>query len=192
MESQDVLVWGYVPGTAVLASIPLTQIITKLPSYFLTSDLDPSKEGPLSKLAWDYRRKKGGYQRYCQEMSTRFLRMPDERRLRDTTAGLGDRLASVGTFSGAAINGLVGGQGRTLEDFRQLASCLAAALESRYRALLDTGLPPRLANLACELEAALARDRPEQRGWERQRPADVLSAFVMVADEVIEEPHAPT
>ena len=31
LEAQDVLIWGYVPGTAVLASIPLTQILSKLP-----------------------------------------------------------------------------------------------------------------------------------------------------------------
>lgn len=87
MESQDVLIWGYIPGTAVLASIPLAQILNKLPSYFLTTELDPSKDGPMSRLAWDYRRKKRYFLQYCQEISTRFLRMPDERRLRDATAG---------------------------------------------------------------------------------------------------------
>ncbi|KAH9931502.1 uncharacterized protein B0H18DRAFT_1116300 [Fomitopsis serialis] len=90
LEAQDVLVWGYVPGTAVLASVPLTQMFTKLPSYFLLPDAPTptnGKDTSLSRLAWDYTRKKPSYRQFCQEMSDRFLRMPVDRRMRDTTAG---------------------------------------------------------------------------------------------------------
>lgn len=90
LEAQDVLIWGYIPGTAVLASVPLSQLSTKLPSYFLLPDAPTSPDGkdtPLARLAWDYTRKKPSYRQFCQDMSDRFLRMPVDRRLRDTTAG---------------------------------------------------------------------------------------------------------
>lgn len=87
LEAQDVLIWGYVPGTAVLASIPLTQILEKLPSYFLNPDPSNLKDTPISRVGWDYERKKYSYRIFCQEMSERFLRLPVDRRVRDTTAG---------------------------------------------------------------------------------------------------------
>lgn len=86
-EAQDVLVWGYIPGTAVLASIPLTQILSRLPSYFLSADIPDGKDSPMARLGWDYARKKPSYRQFCQEVSERFLRLPLDRRLRDTTAG---------------------------------------------------------------------------------------------------------
>lgn len=79
--------WGYIPGSAVLASIPIRQIVSRLPSYFLASEsLDP-KESPFGRLGWDYTSKKPNYRQFCQTMSDRFLRNPIDRRLRDTTAG---------------------------------------------------------------------------------------------------------
>lgn len=81
------MVWGHIPGTAVLASIPLLQILSKLPSYFLYHDISDAKESPLFKLGWDYARKKPSYRQFCQAMSDRFLRMPVEKRFRDTTVG---------------------------------------------------------------------------------------------------------
>ena len=81
------LVWGHIPGTAVLASIPLLQVLSKLPSYFLYHDIADAKESPLFKLGWDYTQKRPSYRQFCQAMSDRFLRMPVERRLRDTTVG---------------------------------------------------------------------------------------------------------
>lgn len=87
LEAQDVLVWGYIPGTAVLASIPLSQVLTKLPSYFLCADSSDTKDSPLGRLGWDYMTKKPSYRQFCQDMSERFLRLPADRRLRDTTAG---------------------------------------------------------------------------------------------------------
>jgi len=41
----------------------------------------------MGRLGWDYMRKKPSYRQFCQDMSERFLRMPVDRRLRDTTAG---------------------------------------------------------------------------------------------------------
>ncbi|KAF7790648.1 hypothetical protein EIP86_001604 [Pleurotus ostreatoroseus] len=87
LESQDVLVWGHIPGSAVLASIPLLQILNKLPSYFLYHDVSEAKDSPLFKLGWDYTRKKPSYRQFCQAMTDRFMAMSVERRLRDTTVG---------------------------------------------------------------------------------------------------------
>ncbi|GBE89805.1 hypothetical protein BKA93DRAFT_793571 [Sparassis latifolia] len=86
LEAQDVLVWGFIPGTAVLASVPLIQILTKLPSYFLSPD-PAAKESPLSQLGWDYIRKKPSYRQFCEDMQERFLRLSIDRRMRDTTTG---------------------------------------------------------------------------------------------------------
>lgn len=88
VEAQDVLVWGHIPGSAVLASIPLLQILSKLPSYFLYPELsDTSKDTPLNRLSWDYTQKRPSFRQFCQSMSDRFLRMPLDKRMRDTTAG---------------------------------------------------------------------------------------------------------
>ncbi|KAJ3545363.1 hypothetical protein NM688_g5631 [Phlebia brevispora] len=87
LESQDVLVCGYIPGSAVLASIPLLHILNRLPSYFLYHDISEAKDSPLFKLGWDYTRKKPSYRQFCQTMTDRFMAMPVERRLRDTTVG---------------------------------------------------------------------------------------------------------
>ena len=86
-ESQDVLVWGYIPGTAVLASIPLTQILPRLPSYFLAPDPSHVKDTPISRVGWAYDQKKYNYRTFCQDMSEHFLRLPIDRRMRDTSAG---------------------------------------------------------------------------------------------------------
>ncbi|KAI0372373.1 hypothetical protein BV20DRAFT_939974 [Pilatotrama ljubarskyi] len=87
LEAQDVLVYGYIPGTAVLASVPLVQLLTKLPSYMLNPEQSPLKDTPISRVAWDYERKKYTYKLFCQDMSERFLRLSLDRRMRDTTAG---------------------------------------------------------------------------------------------------------
>lgn len=87
LESQDVLVWGHIPGNAVLASIPLLHILSKLPSYFLYHDIADAKDSPLFKLGWDYTKKKPSYRQFCQAITDRFMQMSVDRRLRDTTAG---------------------------------------------------------------------------------------------------------
>ena len=79
---------GSIPGTAVFASIPIMSIIDKLPSYLLQSDASDCKGIiPFDRLAWDYTERKPSYRQFCQDMSTNFLRMPTELRLRDTTSG---------------------------------------------------------------------------------------------------------
>lgn len=87
LEAQDVLVWGHIPGSAVVSSIPLLQILGKLPSYFLYHDISDAKDSPFFKLGWDYARKKPSYRQFCQAITDRFMQMPVDRRLRDTTAG---------------------------------------------------------------------------------------------------------
>ncbi|THH30499.1 hypothetical protein EUX98_g3705 [Antrodiella citrinella] len=87
VEAQDVLVWGHIPTEAVISSIPLLQILSKLPTYFLYPEISNTKDSPLSRISWDYTRKKPSFRQFCQSMSDRFLRMPVDKRLRDTTAG---------------------------------------------------------------------------------------------------------
>lgn len=87
VEAQDVLVWGHIPTEAVLSSIPLLQILSRLPTYFLYPEVPDAKDTPLSRISWDYTQKKPSFRQFCQSMSDRFLRMPVDKRLRDTTAG---------------------------------------------------------------------------------------------------------
>ncbi len=49
--------------------------------------MSDARESPLFKLGWDYTRKKPSYRQFCQAMSDRFLQLPVDRRLRDTTVG---------------------------------------------------------------------------------------------------------
>ncbi|KAA1474528.1 hypothetical protein DENSPDRAFT_860387 [Dentipellis sp. KUC8613] len=94
-EAQDVLVFGYVPGSAVLASIPILSLLPKLPSYFLhpdpeDADGDYTKPALFSSLTWDASPSaspRPTYQQFCQQMSEQFLRSAPDVRLRDTTAG---------------------------------------------------------------------------------------------------------
>ena len=67
--------------------MPLTHILSRLPSYFLNPDPSILHDTPISRVGWDYERKKHTYRAFCQDMSERFLRMPADRRLRDTSAG---------------------------------------------------------------------------------------------------------
>ncbi|OJT04195.1 hypothetical protein TRAPUB_5147 [Trametes pubescens] len=87
LEAQDVLVYGYIPGTAVLASVPLVHVLPKLPSYMLNPEPSLLKDTPVSRVAWPYDRKKHTYKAFCQDMSDRFLRLPADRRTRDTSVG---------------------------------------------------------------------------------------------------------
>lgn len=88
-EAQDVLVYGYVPGSAVLSTIPIVTLLPKLPSYFLRPEEtypgdDDMKPGVFSALAWETSRP--SYQHFCQQLSDAFLRLSPDIRLRDTTA----------------------------------------------------------------------------------------------------------
>ena len=81
------LVYGMIPRPAVLASIPIFQILHKMPSYFLHKDVQILDGNPLDHVAWDYARQKSSYRRFCQHMSKLFSSRPAEVRLRDCTAG---------------------------------------------------------------------------------------------------------
>jgi hypothetical protein len=80
-----VLVYGAIPGTAVLASIPLLSIIANLPSYLVRSQAVDEKISLLDKLRWHSAQKKPSYRQFCQDVSQRFLLLPDQLRLRETT-----------------------------------------------------------------------------------------------------------
>ncbi|PFH51182.1 hypothetical protein AMATHDRAFT_89519, partial [Amanita thiersii Skay4041] len=84
-ESQAVLVHGAIPGTAVLASVPLVDLLQKLPSYLLKADHDSSN--PLKPLSWDYTEQKPNFRLFCRDMSANFLRLSDEERLQNATTG---------------------------------------------------------------------------------------------------------
>ena len=86
-DSQSVLIYGMIPRPAVLASIPILQILHKMPSYFLRKDVQILDGNPLDQVAWDYIRHKSSYRRFCQHMSKLFCSRPFEVRLRDSTAG---------------------------------------------------------------------------------------------------------
>ncbi|KAG2159310.1 uncharacterized protein EDB93DRAFT_1318354 [Suillus bovinus] len=88
LESQDVLVHGSIPSSAVLASVPLLSIIDKLPSYFLRQDTNVNKRSSSSQfdfLSWDTMDRKPSFRQFCQDMS-------DQHRLCDAT-GSSVRLA---------------------------------------------------------------------------------------------------
>ncbi|PPQ99310.1 hypothetical protein CVT24_009178 [Panaeolus cyanescens] len=86
-DTQAVLVYGLIPRPAVLASIPLLQILRKMPSYFLNRDIQVVDGNPLNLVGWDYANRKSSYRHFCQEMSRAFMQRSVEVRLRDSTGG---------------------------------------------------------------------------------------------------------
>ena len=79
---------GSIPGTAVLASIPLLSILRHLPSYFLKPGFNGiNAKNPLVGLGWDYTEKKLSYRQFCRDMSNRFHCLGTEARLADSTTG---------------------------------------------------------------------------------------------------------
>ncbi|KAF5348034.1 hypothetical protein D9758_010056 [Tetrapyrgos nigripes] len=83
-ESQSVLVYGFIPRSAVLASVPLLSVLDRLPSYFTKPS---SSEVPLRILSWNFDSPQSTYRKFCQEMADRFLRLPFQTRARDTAVG---------------------------------------------------------------------------------------------------------
>jgi hypothetical protein len=81
LESQSVLIHHSIPRKAVYSSIPLLKLLEKLPSYLTTPETD--KSSPFDRLSWDFAQKK--FKQFCQDAAERFLKMPVEKRLRDTT-----------------------------------------------------------------------------------------------------------
>ncbi|TFK29495.1 hypothetical protein FA15DRAFT_346415 [Coprinopsis marcescibilis] len=86
-ESQSVLIHGFIPGTAVLASIPLLAVLERLPSYLTRTKAQYIHGNPLDHVAWNYTDKKQSYRQFCQDMSTRFFNTSQEIRFRDATGG---------------------------------------------------------------------------------------------------------
>lgn len=93
-ESQSVLIHGFVPRSAVLASIPLRDVIQNLPSYFLKTPSSFQNNRPFVDpsldllLAWDFtNRKHTNFRRFCQEMGDRYTRMPYQKRVREIAIG---------------------------------------------------------------------------------------------------------
>ncbi|KAF9531045.1 hypothetical protein CPB83DRAFT_809322, partial [Crepidotus variabilis] len=86
-DSQTVLIYGMVPQEAVLASVPLLQILRKMPSYFLREDVQVIDGNPLNLVAWNYASRKLSYRHFCHDMSSTFKNRPEEVRLRDATSG---------------------------------------------------------------------------------------------------------
>ena len=81
------LIHGFIPGYAVLASISLPAILERLPSYYLRSKTLPTPGKPLDHLGWNYADKKLNYRQFCQEISNRFFAQSQEMRFRDATGG---------------------------------------------------------------------------------------------------------
>ena len=65
------------------SSIPLLKLLEKLPSYLTTSETD--KSTPFDRLSWNYAQRKQSFELFCKDAAERFLKMPIEKRLRDTT-----------------------------------------------------------------------------------------------------------
>ena len=65
------------------SSIPLLKLLEKLPSYLTTSE--PDKSSSFDRLSWDYTQRKQSFELFCKDAAERFLKMPLEKRLRDTT-----------------------------------------------------------------------------------------------------------
>ncbi|KAJ3746493.1 hypothetical protein DFH05DRAFT_954340 [Lentinula detonsa] len=93
-ESQSVLIHGFVPRSAVLASVPLRTVVQNLPSYFLktpsgSQKILPPIDSPLGMiLAWDPTgQKNANFHRFCQDMGDRFRRMPYQSRVREIAIG---------------------------------------------------------------------------------------------------------
>jgi len=78
-----VLVHHSIPRKAVYSSIPLLKLLEKLPSYLTTPETD--KSSPFDQLSWDYTQRKQSFELFCKDAAERFLKMPVEKRLRDTT-----------------------------------------------------------------------------------------------------------
>ncbi|KAJ4490299.1 hypothetical protein J3R30DRAFT_3276971, partial [Lentinula aciculospora] len=93
-ESQSVLIYGFVPRSAVLASVPLRTVLQNLPSYFLKNPANlqnrlPPINSPLGIiLAWDsIGQKNASFRRFCEEMGDRYRRMPYQTRVREIAIG---------------------------------------------------------------------------------------------------------
>ncbi|KAK0236354.1 hypothetical protein EDD85DRAFT_638949 [Armillaria nabsnona] len=90
-ESQSVVVYGYIPLTSVMVSVPLLSILEKMPSYFLRSGIpvNPSitETSLINRVAWDFTSKKSTYKQFCDAMTDRYFEQSTEMRLRESIVG---------------------------------------------------------------------------------------------------------
>ncbi|PBK76128.1 hypothetical protein ARMSODRAFT_950523 [Armillaria solidipes] len=90
-ESQSVVVYGYIPLTSVMASVPLLSILEKMPSYFLRSGIpvNPSitETSLINRVAWDFTNKKSTFKQFCEAMTDRYFEQSTEMRLRESIVG---------------------------------------------------------------------------------------------------------
>ncbi|KAJ7137539.1 hypothetical protein C8R43DRAFT_1238828 [Mycena crocata] len=84
----SVLVYGVIPDSAVLASVPLLHIVASLPSYCLRPPSLIPPDNPLDRLAWSNlsSTQKRSYRKFCEARALDFLRSPPEARFRDSTS----------------------------------------------------------------------------------------------------------
>ncbi|KAJ6471084.1 hypothetical protein C8R47DRAFT_1054531 [Mycena vitilis] len=80
--SQLTLVYGGIPQTAVLTSVPILHIVDKLPSYCL-GPIAPRT--PIERL--NYLTQKPSFRTFCEAQSSNFLRAAPDTRFLDSTAG---------------------------------------------------------------------------------------------------------
>ncbi|KAK7052657.1 hypothetical protein R3P38DRAFT_2502490 [Favolaschia claudopus] len=102
-ESQLVLIYGGIPHTAVLTSIPLLQIVDKLPSYCFHNPLSlpavPAPVTPLSPLSPSFLLSKPSFHNFCISQSASYLcANPATRFLDSTTAAVRLALAFLGVW----------------------------------------------------------------------------------------------
>ncbi|KAJ7776015.1 hypothetical protein DFH07DRAFT_73798 [Mycena maculata] len=84
-ESQSVLVYGFIPQSAVLASVPILWIMNKLPSYCLLPPMAGPPPTPVHHVHWVYIIEKPNFRRFCEALSFNFMRASPEARFRDST-----------------------------------------------------------------------------------------------------------
>ncbi|KAJ7210910.1 hypothetical protein GGX14DRAFT_520385 [Mycena pura] len=87
-EAQSVLVYGRIPQSAILASIPLLTLLDALPSYCLRQPpLATAPPAAIDRVSWSYPRGKPSFHVFCTAQAALFRRAPPDARFDDATAG---------------------------------------------------------------------------------------------------------
>ncbi|KAH8112956.1 hypothetical protein DFH11DRAFT_1511172, partial [Phellopilus nigrolimitatus] len=91
LDSQDVLVFGAIPGDAIYASIPLTQILPHLPAYFFKEDVSPPRKSKAASTPGRPAPRYTSHRDFCSVLAGAFLSpapaRTDAERMEDSTAG---------------------------------------------------------------------------------------------------------
>ncbi|KAJ7748378.1 hypothetical protein B0H16DRAFT_1888466 [Mycena metata] len=85
-ESQGVLVYGGIPQSAVLCSIPILRIVNSLPSYCFRRLPPIEPRTPLDRLTSSFLAEKRNFRKFCEMQSAYFLRSDPEARFIDSTS----------------------------------------------------------------------------------------------------------